>query len=176
MKKITIILFAAFSLFIVACTSEYTDIEVVTDSDPDFKLKEYKSYAWIGSAEIVWDESGQWEPSELDADAEIRFLIDQELRNHQLTEVNENPDMLVGFVAGIDIVDVIEIKENADMVEVDFEEIPAGALVIVFIDSQTGSPVWVARATANVKIKPDVETAKKRLDYAVGNMLKMMPK
>jgi len=175
MKKITLFLIAAITLFMVGCNSEYNDITVSSDHDPDFKIKHYKTYAWLGSAEIIADDHGQWEVPNFDADAEIRFLIDNKLRDHKLTPVKSNPDLIVAFVGGVSVVDAINVKNNSNMKEVDFAQIPAGALVIVFIDGKTGEPVWVGEATANVQYAPDEQTAKERLDYAVNKMLKQIP-
>ena len=175
MRKITISLIAIITLFMIGCSTEFMDIEVAADSDPNFKLKDYQSYAWLGSAVIVDDELGMWEPSGLDADAEIQILVGQKL-NKSLKEDVKNPDLLLACIAAVDVLEAISVEENPDMVLIDIETIPIGALVIVFIDTESGSPVWIAEATANIKLNPDVKTAKRRLDYAVKEMLKRIPK
>jgi len=175
MKTITFFLITAVTLFMVGCSSENKDITVSSDHDPDFKLKNYKTYAWLGSAEIIADDNGQWEVPNFDADAEIRFLIDNKLRDRKLTQVKSDPDLIVGFVGGVSVVDAIDVKNNPNMKEVDIAQIPAGALVIIFIDGASGKPVWVGEATANVQYAPDEKTAKERLDYAVNKMLKKIP-
>ena len=175
MKKLSISLMVLVALFMLGCNSEFNDIQVTADHDPDFKLKNYSTYAWLGSAEVIGDDYGQWEVPNFDADAEIRFLIDDKLRDHKLTQVKENPDLIVAFVGGVDVVNVLDVKENPDMDEIDLKQIPRGALIIVFIDGKTGEPVWIGEAKANAQYAPDEQTAKKRLDYAVQKMLKKIP-
>ena len=78
MKKLNSALVALLILFITACASPLTqDIEVDADADPKANLAGYKTYAWLGSAAILYDPKGRWEPPEFDADAEIKFLIDR---------------------------------------------------------------------------------------------------
>jgi len=71
----------AVMLLVAGCASSVTrDIMVDTDVDPKANLKGYSTYTWLGSAAIVYDPEGKWEPPQFDADAEIKFLIDRELR------------------------------------------------------------------------------------------------
>ena len=82
-------------LFVTACATALTkDIKVDTETAPNANLSAYKTYAWIAAAQILNDPDGQWEPRKFDADAEIRFLINNELRKKGMTEVDRNPDML----------------------------------------------------------------------------------
>lgn len=173
MKKIVLLVLMATAPLIISCASGFKDIKVSAQSDPKVNLAQYKSYAWLGTAQILWDEYGQWEPPQFDADAEVQFLINREMREHGKTEVSENPDLLIGYAAGIDI-DALEIEENPDTKALDIKEIPKGALVIMFIDAQSGYPVWLAEAEAGVEMKPEAESAKKRLDYAVTQMFKKL--
>lgn len=139
-------------------------------------MKDYKTYAWLGAAIIVNDDLGLWEPSGLDADAEVQSLVNAELTSNKLTIDNTNPELLVAYVAGVDVDEVFAIEGNPDEVEVDIANIPMGALVIGLIDAETGYLVWVSEATADIQSNPPVELAKKRLDHAVKKMLKTMPK
>ena len=79
MKKHLIAISAAF-LLLAGCASTMTkDIRVETEADPKANLAGYSCYTWLGSAAIIYDPEGQWEPPEFDMDNEIRFLIDREL-------------------------------------------------------------------------------------------------
>jgi hypothetical protein len=175
MKKQGYFLSAMIILFIFGCAAGFKDIKVDSTSDPKANLSSYKTYAWLGSAQIVWDEKGQWEPPQFDADAEVKFLINREMRKLDMSEVNNDPDLFIGYAAGIDI-DALDLKMESDTSAIKLENIPKAALVIVFIDAQTGFPIWVAEAEGNAAVKPDTETAKKRLDYAVKKMFKQLPK
>jgi hypothetical protein len=169
-------IFTIFTLlfFISGCASSITkDIKVETDSDPKADLSGYKSYAWLGAAAIVFDEAGQWEPPQFDADAEIKFLIDRELRGHGMTEDSVNPDLVVAYAAGIDM-DSMELKTDPESGLESLENIPAGALLVVLIDADTGLAIWAGVATANVQENPTPETTKERLDFAVSRMFSQL--
>jgi hypothetical protein len=91
-------------LFIAGCASSVTkDIMIDAQADPKVDFKGYATYTWLGSAAIVYDPDGKWEPPQFDADAEIKFLIDRELRKRGMSEDSVNPDMIVAFAAGIDM-------------------------------------------------------------------------
>jgi len=159
----------AMVLLGAGCATVTKDIKVDAETNPRVDLKSYKTYAWIGSAEIINDPRGQWEPPQLDADAEIRWLIDRELRSRGMTEVNRNPDLLVGFAAGINM-EALELVKDPETKTDTLKNVPKGALVVVLADAKTRVPVWFGTATGDIQEKPTVETARKRLDYAVTKM------
>jgi hypothetical protein len=166
---------ATLLLLLTGCASTVTeDIKVDADSDPKANLAGYKSYTWLGSASIVFDDEGQWEPPGFDADAEVKFLIDRELRKHGMAEDSANPDLFVAFAAGIDM-DTMELKTNPDDGLEVLENVPVGALTVILIDTETGFAVWAGVATAKVQENPTQETIKKRLDYAVSQMFAKLP-
>ena len=107
MKKLMILLIAV-GLFGTACNSEFKDIQVTADSESGFSISNYETYAWLGSARIMHDELGQWEPpGEVDADVEIRSLIDKRMTKQKMKINESNPDLIIGYAAGIDL-DVME--------------------------------------------------------------------
>jgi hypothetical protein len=174
MKKLNSALVALLILFITACASPLTqDIEVDADADPKANLAGYKTYAWLGSAAILYDPKGRWEPPEFDADAEIKFLIDRELRKRGMQEVAVNPDMIVGYAAGIDM-EALQLVEDKEAKLQVLQNVPTGSLVIVLIDGNTGNPVWASAAVANVQQEINTADVRKRLDYAVTQMFKLM--
>ena len=135
----------------------------------------YKSYGWLAAAGILRDPEGKWEPPGFNADAEIKFLVDRELRKRGLTETGTNPDFLVAYVLGIDM-EALKLKENPDTKLTTLENIPKGGLILVLIDPQTARASWVAVATAELNEEMDMETRKARLEYAVTKMIKELPK
>ncbi|WP_455210254.1 DUF4136 domain-containing protein [Kaarinaea lacus] len=174
MKKIVfLVLFA--TAFLVGCnTVPKDDIEIESEADPKVKFSGYKTYAWLGSAGILNDPQGQWEPQQYDADAEITFLIDHALRKRGMTEVNDNPDMLVAYALGVDMA-ALKIKKDPETKMDTLENVPQGALIVTLIDPETEFVMWVSVATAEMKgLEP--EMAKKRLKYAVKEMFKKLPK
>jgi hypothetical protein len=173
MKKIYISLTALLFLFTTACSTLTQDIEVDAEADPKANLGAYKTYAWLGSAAILYDPRGKWEPPEFDADAEIKFLIDRELRKRGIKEVAVNPDMIVGFAAGIDM-EALELVEDKESKLQMLKNVPTGSLVIVLIDGASGNPVWASAAVADVQQEISSDDVRKRLDYAVTQMFKLM--
>lgn len=173
MKIIYTALAVLLFLFMTGCSTLTQDIEVDAEADPKANLAGYKTYAWLGSAAILNDPRGQWEPPQFDADAEIKFLIDRELRNRGIKEVGVNPDLIVGFAAGIDM-EALELVENKETKLQMLKNVPQGSLVVVLIDGVTGNPVWASAAVADVQQKISSDDVRKRLDYAVTKMFKLM--
>lgn len=169
MKKYCFIV-AALLVMLSGCASSVTkDIQVQSDSDPKANLAGYKSYAWLGAAAILLDEKGRWEPPQFDADAEIKFLIDRELREHGLTQDSVNPDLIVAFAAGIDM-DSMGIEVDPESGLEQLKNIPLGSLTVILVDAMTAKAVWIGVATADIQEDPTPETTKQRLDYAVSEM------
>jgi len=163
-------------MLIGGCASVPTkDIQVDAQFDPKANFSGYKTYAWLGAAAIINDPYGQWEPPQFDADAEIMFLIDRELRKRGMSETTAGPALVVAFAAGIDMEALglkVDTKTKLDMLE----NVPQGGLVVVLVDSRSGFVIWIAVATAEVQESPDTQTIKGRLDHAVTQMFKKLPK
>jgi hypothetical protein len=83
----TLVLSLLLSGSLFGCATATKDIRVETESAPGVNLSGYTTYAWAGSAEVVNDPHGNWEPPGFDADAELRFLINRELRGKGMQEV-----------------------------------------------------------------------------------------
>ena len=162
-------------ILIHGCASSVTkDILVEAEADPKINFQDYSSYTWLGSAAIVFDSQGRWEPPEFDADAEIKYLIDRELRARGMSENSVDPDMIVAFAAGIDM-DSMEISIDPESQLTVLENVPQGALAVVLIDAHTGQAIWGGVATADIQENPGQETIKKRLEFAVTSMFKKFP-
>jgi hypothetical protein len=175
MKKLLLTLTAVL-LLLTGCASSVTkDIMVDADADPKVNFAGYSTYKWLGSAAIVYDPEGQWEPPQFDADAEIKFLIDRELRKRGMTETAGNADMIVAFAAGIDMASM-EIKVDPESELSTLENVPMGALTVILIDSSTGLAIWGGVATAEIQQSPDQEIIRQRLDFAVSSMFKKLPR
>ena len=157
-------------LFLSACATLTEDIQVETETAPGVDLSIYKSFAWVASAQIVNDPYGNWEPTDFDADAEIKFLLLKELRKKGLVETTRNPDLLLVFAAGVDMQN-LEFVEDSKTHLSSLEEVPKGALLVIMVDSQTGRAVWAGIAKGDVKSDRTNEEVRKRLAYAVETML-----
>lgn len=176
MKKITILLIAlGFSLLSACAMTPTDDIKIVSESDPKVNFSGYKSYAWLGSVEVLNDPNGQWKKPGFDVDTEIRFLIDRELRGRGLSEKTDKPDMIVAYAMGVNM-DALQVKENPETKVKMLKNVPKGALMIMIIDPETKFVMWVGAAKAEVQKSADKAVIKARLDYAVTKMLGKMPK
>jgi hypothetical protein len=175
--KINCVFVLAMTLLLLSgCSSIPTkDIELNAQADPKANFEGYKSYAWLGAAAIVNDPHGQWEPPAFDADAEIKYLIDRELRKRGLFENSADPDMYIAFAAGIDM-EALELNVDPKTKMDSVENVPQGGLLIAFVDAESGYVIWSGVASAELQDKPDAQTVKTRLDYAVTKLLKKLPK
>ncbi len=155
-----------------SCATLTSDIEVESHANPDVNYDSYKTYAWAGSAQIVFDPVGQWEQPTLDMDEEVRFVINRELRKHGLYQVEDDSDLLLAFAAGVDTT-VLKLKEDPKHDNKVLTNIPTSALVIVLIDANTGYPVWSGFAIGDVQQQQQtIDNIRKRIDYAVSEIFK----
>jgi hypothetical protein len=176
MKKTTLSIIATLMLISGCSSVPVDDIQVETRIDSKAAMSGYKTYAWLGSAAIVNDPYGQWTLPEFDADAEVKYLIDRELRKRDILQSSPfaNPDMIVSFAAGIDM-GAFEVKVDPSGTMTALN-VPQGGLAVILSDSQTGYIIWMGVATADVQDHPDTKTAKARLDYAITKLFQELPK
>ncbi len=178
MKRKTLLsLLGAVILTGCVSTIPTKDIKLDSASDPKVNFGGYKTFAWLGSATIINDPSGQWEPPGFDADSEITFLINRELRNRGMSEITgvNNPDCIVTFAAGVDM-ETLELQIEPQTKIESLVKSPAGGLVIALVDAETGVIIWAGLAVGDVLETPDLATSKARLDYAVKALFKQLPK
>ena len=163
-------------VFSVGCSSVPTkDIQIDAQTDPKANMSGYNTYAWLATAAILNDPNGQWEPLQFDADSEVKFLIDGELRERGMSESSSDPDLAVVFAAGVDM-DALGLKVG-DETRIDMlKNVPQGALIVALVDVRTGFVAWVGVAAGEIQESPDTATVKARLAYAVSEMFKKLPK
>jgi len=154
-----------------SCATLTDDIEVDTQADPEVNYNNYKTYAWAGSAQIVFDPIGQWEQPTLDTDEEVRFAINQELRAHGINQVKNDPDLLVVFAAGIDTT-VLELKEDPNKDNKILINTPKAALVIALIDADTGYTIWLGHAVGDAQKQQSMDNIRTRIHYAINKIFK----
>ena len=166
----------AYLLLLAACTTVPTqDITVDAEADPKAIFSGYKTYTWFAAAQIMFDPEGQWEPRNVDIDAEVQSIISSELGKRSMVEVSTSPDMLVAYAAGIDMT-TLGLKENPETRQKLLENVPKAALVVVLIDAETGYVVWVAEAVGEVQQQADEATVRARIEYAIREMFRLLPK
>ena len=162
-------------LVLGGCASPATsDINIDSQAAPGFSLSSYSTYTWLAAAQILNDPDGQWEPRGFDADAEIRFLIDRELRSRGATQVSTDPALFVAYIAGVDMAAMDLESDPEDDLEM-MKNAPQCALMILLIDANTGRTVWGALATGEAEGRRDEAEARARLDYAVTKMIERLP-
>lgn len=172
MMKILAEIVAVTALVLASsCATITSDIEIETHDDPAIDYHHYKTYAWAGSAQVVFDPVGQWEQPTLDTDEEVKFVINRELRGHGLTQVEHDPDLLVAYAAGIDT-SALELEQDPESGEDILMNIPKSALLIALLDAQTGYIIWLGYAEGETQLKRDMESIKTRIDYAVTEIFK----
>lgn len=176
MKPILRLSVIACIMILTACTTAPTrDISVDAEADPKARFSGFKTYAWLASAQIVFDPEGQWEPRGVDIDAEVQYIINGELRKRGMSEVSSNPDMLVAYAAGVDMT-TLGLKVSPESNEKMLENIPSAALVVALIDADTGYVIWVAEAVGEVQQQADQATVRARIEYAISEMFRLLPK
>ena len=174
-KYFYVLLAVAFLITGCATDSKLTkDITVKAAADPKANFSGYKTYAWLGAAEILNDPNKLWEPPNFDADAEVKFLIDSQLRDRGLTKVTENPDMVVAFTIGIDM-EALEIKMNPETKIETLTNVPEGALMVILVDAETGYAIWAGSANGEIDKYRSTDDVKARLKNAVSRMFNLMP-
>ncbi len=168
-KTISSIALALSILATTSCATLTDDIEIATHSDPEVNYGAYKTYAWAGSAQIVFDPVGQWEQPTLDTDEEVRFVINRELRDRGLHQVENHPDLFVTFAAGIDTT-ALELKEDPGNDTKVLINVPKAALMVALIDANTGYAIWLGYAMGEANDQQSIDNIRARIDYAVSKI------
>lgn len=166
LRTTLLITLAASVLATTSCATLTDDIEVETHANPDIDYQDYKTYAWLGSAQIIFDPVGQWEQPTLDTDEEVKFVVNRELRARGLHQVTNKPDLLVAFAAGVDTAQ-LELKENPNSTKKMMTNVPKAALLIALVDAKTGYTVWLGYAVGDAQQQQSIESIRTRIDYAV---------
>lgn len=170
MKKLSAILFPFICFIAVlassSCTSLTNDINIETHTSPGANFNHYKSYAWAGSSNVVFDPVGQWRQPTLDTEEEVKINISRELHDRGLIEVHNDPDLLVAFAVGVDMTS-LELIENPDSEEKILTNVPKASLVVALVDAETGYTVWMGFAEGEVQQQQSIKNIHARIKYAV---------
>lgn len=175
MKIINAVLLAFSLSLMYGCASVTSDIKVEAKTSSTANLNGYKTYAWLGAGALLNDPDKKWQPTKLNIAEDIKFLIDRELRNHKIYSSASSPDLAVVYFMGVDM-DKMKLKKDPNTKVEMLKNVPAAALVVALIDAKTENVVWIGSATAEVQDNPSNEVVRERLDYAVTEMMKRMPR
>jgi len=84
------------------------------------------------------------------------------------TPVSKDPDFFVAYLGGADM-DAVKSKLDKNGKE-RIERSPEAALVLMLIDADSGSIIWMSTAEGDAK-GGSTDDVKKRLDFAIKEML-----
>ena len=174
MKKLNYLFLITLLGLFLGCSAAYKDIKVKTEKAPHTDLANYKTYMWGGSAQLVLDEKGQWASPKMDVNAELRYWVDTELRKKGFTVVSENPELILVASVGVNM-DAVKMKKDPDTNINILKNVPQSALIIVMLDAESRDPIWVGMATGEAKTEGNDAEKKKRLEYAVKEILEKLP-
>lgn len=107
-------------------------------------------------------------------DREIKYLIDRELHNRDMSQNSVNPDLKVAFSIGIDM-DALGLKVNPDAKKATLTNVPAGGLFVALVDSKSRFVLWMGVAEAELQKHPDAKTVKARLAMRCRSYFKRYP-
>jgi hypothetical protein len=173
MKWIHIVL--AGMLVIAGCETAGHGIKAASVVDAKTNLAGYKTYQWLAGAEVLRDPNGDWVPVGFDVDKEVRWLVDEKLRDEDMTPVATRPDAFVAYVLGVDMNSQEEEIRELFGEEADLNNLTAGSLVIVLNDSNTGKAIWAGAAVAQTKQNQTDEMVRARLAAAVDKIFNYFP-
>jgi len=150
---------------VTGCVST-SDIQVEQAQSEKVNLDGYKTYQFIADSGILQDKK---DPAgkKLDVTAEIEDMINKELAKKGKVPVSKNPDFFVAYMGGSDM-DAVKSKLDKNGKEI-IEKSPEAALVLMLVDADTGSIIWMSTAEGEVK-GGSAEDIKKRLDYTIKKM------
>jgi hypothetical protein len=177
MKRINLAMVFVLLLGAVSasCASVVKDIRVEGAHDPKVNFGALKTYTFVGGIGALFDSGGEWAPRELDIASEISWLVEREMKARKFTAVTQEPDVLVVFAVAVDM-EALVAKYDKDKSIWFIENVPTGALFVALLDPVTTEAIWLGAAAADILEDPDKEIVKKRLDHAVKEIFRTLPK
>jgi len=154
-------------LGVTGCVST-SDIQIEKAQSEKVNLDGYKTYQFIADSGIVKSTKSTGISKKINVSDEIEQMINSELAKKGKTPVSKNPDFFVAYLGGADM-DAVKSKLNKNGKKT-IEKSPEAALVLMLVDADSGSIIWMSTAEAEVK-GGSADDFKKRLDYAIKKML-----
>ena len=146
-----------------------SDIEVDSMQSEKVDLNGYKTYQFIEGSGIAKDTSKKTLTKSESVSAEIEEMINDELAKKGKVPVSKDPDFFVAYLGGADH-DTVKKKLDKHGKEV-IEKSPDAALVLMLVDADSGSIIWMSTAEGELK-NSTPEDRKKRIKFTVQKMLK----
>ena len=116
-----------------------------------------------------------WAPKAYDVGAELKLIVDRELRERGWAE-SAQADVLVTLLVVADVKQLEEIKLNRAQDMAEFVVVGEGAILIELSDAQTGKTVWMGAAGGETRSDYTTEQSKKRLAFAVKQLFNLLPR
>ena len=152
---------------VTGCVST-SDIQVEKAQSEKVNLEGYKTYQFIDDSGIIEDTRNTKVSKNMNVSDEIEHMINSELAKKGKPPVSEDPDFFVAYLGGADM-DAVKSKLDKNGKET-IERSPEAALVLMLVDADSGSIIWMSTAEGEVK-GGSADEIKKRLEYAVKKML-----
>jgi len=152
---------------VTGCVST-SDIHVEKAQSEKVNLEGYKTYQFIEDSGIVENNTRKKDFQKINVAEEIEEMINSELAKKGKTPVSKNPDFFVAYLGGTDM-DAVKNKLDSHG-KAHLEKSPEAALVLILVDADTGSIIWMSTAEGEVK-GGSADDIHKRLKYTVKKML-----
>lgn len=150
---------------LTGCVST-SDINVETAKSEKANLKGYKTYEIIKESGVTHETKKEKTLANVDAD--LKKMIREELAKRGKTEVKEDPDFYVAYLLGADK-NAIQIKLDKEG-RTTVENVPEAAMILMLVDAETGSIIWLSTAEAEYKNLP-IKEQRERMKYTIKKML-----
>jgi len=158
------------TLMIVGMTGcvSISDIQVEKAKSEKVNLDGYKTYQFIEDSGFIEDKRKTPALKNMNISDEIEQMINSELAKKGKTPVSKDPDFFVAYLGGADM-DAVKSKLDKNGKEY-FEKSPEAALLLMLVDADSGSIIWLSTAEGEAK-GGSADEIKKRLNYTVKKML-----
>lgn len=164
-----ILLFCIVGLTGCASNDLHKDVELEAVANANVNLSGYKSYAWLMGADVLYDPDRQWQSRGIDYDAEVRFFINQELRDKGLKENNFKPELAVVYGLGVNMKSQRLVHDDAKNID-EIKNVPEGGIVIALVDVKMKKPVWIGRAKGALQNNNTIEQDEQRIKYVLSEL------
>jgi len=166
-KLLKVAIAALMIIGITACVST-SDIQVEKAQSEKVNLDGYKTYQFIEDSGFIAEKGKTPALKNMNISDEIEQMINSELAKKGKTPVSKDPDFFVAYLGGADM-DAVKSKLDKNGKE-HFEKSPEAALVLLLVDADSGSIIWMSTAEGEAK-GGSTDDIKKRLNFAVKEML-----
>lgn len=174
--KRSLVLLAFLAFCSLACSKVPTsDIRTQVAMNPKIQFSAMKSYDWSEGLGVLVDETATWQGPGFNAAEEVRFLVDENLRARGMVQ-SDTPDLYVTFLIVANVQQLHTVKDAQGQALDRLEGVGEGALVIELIDARTGQTVWLGGAEAELRTGYTDDQRRKRLSYAVSELLAQLPR